>query len=142
MPLSAPYITRELVRPLPSSAQSETVNAALANAGTIQVAYDVALVVTDRNQLGGGAAPGAPTPRFAIGPLLDVVVFSSAVGTLLIEYGVAGGSYHPLSNSAVPASTLVNISGLRITARFVRITFTNTSGGNAAVEFGAYVRSN
>src|SRR5215813_6388724 len=135
MPLSAPYITRELVRPLPSAAQFENVNAALGNGATIQVAYDVALVVTDRNQLGGGAAPGTPTPRFAIGPLLDVVVFSSGIGTLLIEYGVAGGSYRQLSSTAVPASTLVNISGLRITARFVRITFTNTSGGAAAVEF-------
>lgn len=142
MPLSGPYITRELVRPLPSSAQSETVNAALGNGATIQVAFDVALVVTDRNQLGVGAAPGTPTPRIAIGPLCDVVVFSSGVGTLIIEYGVAGGSYRQLSSTGVPASTLVNISGLRVTARFVRVTFTNTSGGNAAVEFGAYIRSN
>jgi hypothetical protein len=142
MPLSAPYITRQLVRPLPSSTQLEQVTT-LANAATIQVAFDVALAVTDRNQAPPpGPAPGTPTPRVAIGPLCDVVVFSAGVGTLLVEYGVAGGSYHTLSQTAVPAATLVNISGLRVTARYVRITFTNTSGGAQLTEFGAYIRSN
>jgi hypothetical protein len=140
MALSSPHIARQLVKPLPSAAQFETTNGALANNGTIQVAYDVALAVSDRNQL-TGAVPAGPTPRIAIGPLLDVVVFSSGAGTLLVQYAVGGGSYRDVAPIGVPASLLTNISGLRITARFVLVTFTNTSGGAVAVEFGAYVRS-
>ncbi len=141
MPLSTPHIPRQLVKPLPSAAHFETVNAALGPAGTIQVAYDVALAVTDRNQLGLGAVPGTPTARIAIGPFLDVVAFSNQTGTIRVEYGVAGGSYRELAVTAVPANILTNISGLRITARFVRITYTNTAAVAALVEFGAYVRS-
>lgn len=141
MALSGPHITRQLVKPLPSAAQFESVVAALANNGTIQVAYDVALAVTDRNQLGALAVPAGPTPRIAIGPLLDVVVFASGAGTILVQLGVAGGSYRDLGSTGVPAGILTNISGLRVTARFVLITFTNTSGAASAVEFGAYVRS-
>lgn len=140
MPLSAPYIPRNLVKPLPSAAQFEQVSAALAAGGTIEVAFDVALAITDRNQLGVLAAP-APTPRVAIGPFLDVVAFSAQNGTILVSYAVAGGSYRELGTTAVPATILTNISGLRVTARFVRVRYTNTSAVAALVEFGVYVRS-
>jgi hypothetical protein len=141
-PPTSAVLARELVRPLPFAAQSVTRNASLGIAGTIVAEFDVASRVTDRNQRLTGAFPGATNPLTAIGPLLDAVVFSAAAGTLLVEYAVdLSCSYRQVSNSVVPASTLVNISGLRITGCFCRVTFTMGAGGPALVEFGAFVRS-
>jgi len=135
-------LSRELVRVLPFAAQKTVRNAALANAGTIVAAFDVGISVTDANQFLTGAFPSADATQPAVGPNLDALVFSVGAGTLLVEFAVdVSCSYRQISNSVVPASTAVNISGLRITGRFVRITFTNTSGGASLVEFGAYVRS-
>jgi hypothetical protein len=141
-PPTTPVLSRELVRVLPASSQRTFVTN-LGNGASLVAEYDVAIRVTDPNQLLVGAAPSAGTIVPAIGPWLDAVVFSLGVGTLLVEYAVDNtASYRTLSSSAVPASTLLNIAGLRITARFCRITFTNTSGAAAVTEFGAYVRNN
>jgi hypothetical protein len=141
-PPTTPILTRELVRVLPFAAQKTVNNAALANNGTIIAAFDIAAKVTDVNQLLVGANPSGDPTVVAIGPNLDAVVFSVGAGTLLVEFAVdVTCTYRQVSNSVVPAGTLVNISGLRITGRFVRVTFTNTSGIASAVEFGVYVRS-
>lgn len=135
-------LSRELVRVLPFAAQKTARNAALANAGTIVAAFDVGLAVTDGNQFLVGANPSADPTQSGVGPNLDALAFSDGAGTLLVEFAVdASCSYRQISNSVVPAGTAVNISGLRITGRFVRVTYTNTSGAAALVEFGVYVRS-
>jgi hypothetical protein len=53
------------------------------------------------------------------------------------------GLYRSIASSGVAAAIASNISGLRITGRFVRVTFTNTSGGGSGtnVELGIYIRS-
>jgi hypothetical protein len=55
--------------------------------------------------------------------------------------GRPGCSYRILFTTIVAANVPGNISGLRITGRFTRVTYTNNSGGVALVEFGVYVRS-
>lgn len=137
-----PVLARQLVRVIPFTAQRTIVNSALGNGSTLTAEFDVGVRSTDVNQLLTGAFPGATNPLPAIGPFLDALVFSNGSGTLLVQYAVdRGASYRQISNSVVPANTAVNISGLRITGRFVLVTFTNTSGGVSSVEFGAYVRS-
>lgn len=142
-PPTTPFQARQLVRSVPFAAQVASRQAALANAGTIIAVFDVALKSTDANQLLTGALPDVVNPIIpAVGPNLDVLVFSAGAGTLLVEFAVdVSCSFRQISNSVVPASTATNISGLRVTGRFVRVTFTNTSGGAALVEFGAYMRS-
>ncbi len=92
-----------------------------------------------------GAFPGASNPQRVVGPWLDALVFSPVAGTILVEFAVdLSCSYRSIATSAVAAGVASNISGLRITGRFVRVTFTNTSGGGSGtnVEFGVYIRSN
>lgn len=142
-PPSSPFISRELVREIPFAAQKTFKNAALANGATMVAAFDIALAVTDPNQfLTPATLPSADPTQHAIGPFLDWVVFSDVAVSVLTEYAVDYTcSYHELSTILVPGGTLTNMSALRITARFCRVTLTNSSGGNADVEFGCYVRS-
>jgi hypothetical protein len=134
---------RTLVRNIPFAAQKTFVNAALANGGTMVAEFDIALAVSDQNQLLAGAFPGITNPPKAIGPFLDAVGFSVGAGRIDVEYAVdLGCSYRfAMPGTIVPANTLTNISGLRITGRFVRITYTNTSGAPQNTEFGVYIRS-
>jgi hypothetical protein len=141
-PPTTPFLARQLVRTIPFAAQFTAKNPSLANNGTIVAEFDVAIHSTDANSFLTGAFPGG-TPIPATGQNLDALVFTvNGAGTLLVEFAVdLSCTYRAISNSVVPAATATNISGLRITGRFVRITFTNTSGGPSSVEFGAYVRS-
>jgi hypothetical protein len=142
MPLSAPYISRALVRPIPFASNKTFRNAALANAGTLIAAFDVGLVVTDRNQFLGTANPSADPTQFAVGPYCDMGVFATGIGTVLFEYAVDSTcSYRTVNTVAIAANTWANVSELRVTGRFLRVTFTNTSGGAVTVEFGVYIRS-
>lgn len=145
MPLLAPFIARTLVRPLPFATQQTFREAALADAGTLIAEFDVAAGITDQNRFLTGAYPnlaGTP-PQRAIGPYLDALAWVTGVATIQVYYCVdLGCSYHPIvPATVVPASTLTNIGGLRITGRFVKVVLTNTSGGPIAAEFGVYVRS-
>ena len=141
-PPSLPFLARSLVRTIPFASQFTAKNAALANLATIVCEFDVAIHSTDNNSFLVGAAPGAGPQIPATGQLLDALVFSSGAGALLVEFAVdLSCTYHQISNSVVPAATATNISGLRVTGRFVRVTFTNNSGGAVSVEFGAYIRS-
>lgn len=133
---------REITRAEPFCAQRTFVNAALGNGATMVAEFDLATRVTDPNQFIVGAAPSAGTIVPAIGPFFDALAFSAGAGTILIEFAVdLGCSYRSIALTAVPAATATNISGLRVTGRFVRATYTNTSGGAANTEFGAYIRS-
>lgn len=147
-PPARPVQSRELNRIIPFAAQKTFRNAALANGGTMIAAFDVGLVVSDVNQFIGAAEnpannPSADATQFAIGPLLDALAFSDQIGSIVVEFAVDYTcSYRAIATTAVPANVATNISGLRITGRFVRVTYTNTSGVAALVEFGVYVRSN
>lgn len=137
------YLSRQLVRVMPFGTDKTFVNGAAGAGSTFVAEFDVALVITDANQLLTGAFPGGAQPQSAVGPLLDAVAFTTGAGggSILTEYAVdRGAAYRAFSPIAVASATLINISGLRITARFVRVTFTNVTAG-ATVEFGVYVRS-
>lgn len=138
-----PYLSRQLVRAIPSCTQKTFRNAAAGVGQTFIAEFDVALAVSDPNQFLGGAFPGGAQPQSAIGPFLDAVCFDTgALGaSILIEYAVDQScTYRTFNTSAVPQNTLTNIAGLRVTARFVRVTFTNGSGG-ATIEAGVWIRS-
>lgn len=147
-PPQFPVQSRELNRIIPFAAQRTFRNAALGIGGTMIAAFDIGLVVTDFSQFIGGTInaalnPSADPTQFAIGPFLDALAFSAGAGTILVEYAVDYTAlYRAFSTSVVPASVATNISGLRITGRFVRVTYTNTSGAPQLTEFGVYVRSN
>ena len=108
--------------------------------------FDTLEGFADPNQYDGiKAFPGPDTPKQkAVGPYLDAAVFADKNTTLLVEYAVdRGASYRPVATAtSIPANTFQNISGLRITGRFVRVTLTNADlVGATNVEFGVYVRS-
>jgi hypothetical protein len=133
---------RELTRTIPFCAQKTFPTASLANNGTLVAEFDLATRVTDLNQFAAGGAPSGGTIIPAIGPFLDALAFSVVAGTILVEFAVdTGTSYRQIALVAVPANTATNISGLRVTGRFARVTYTNTSGGAGNTEFGAYIRS-
>ena len=138
------YLARQLVREMPFAAQRTFRDAAAGAASTFIAAFDIGLAVTDQNQfLTPATNPSGDTYVQAIGPFLDCVAFTTGAGggTLLIEMAVDYTcTLRTYTSTVVPASTLTNVAGLRITARFLRITFTNVTAA-AVVEFGAYVRS-
>ena len=92
-----------------------------------------------------GAYPGTNTPKIhAVGPWLDAALFSDQACLIRVEYSVDRGCAYrqAVPDTAVAASSFSNLSGLRITGRFVRISLINNSGAaNANVEFGVYIRS-
>lgn len=137
------YLSRQLTRVMPFATQKTFVNGAAGAGATFVAEFDVALAVTDANQLLTGTFPSGARPQSAIGPLLDAVCFDAGAGgaTILIEYAVdQGASYRSFNTSVVPQNTLTNIAGLRITARFVRVTFTNVTAGSL-IEAGVWIRS-
>jgi hypothetical protein len=131
------------VREVPFAAQRTFRSPALAAAGTLIAAFDIGLKVTDRSQfLAPATNPSADPTQHAIGSMLDVLVFTDGPGLLLIEFAVDYTcAYRQISSIVIPASIPANVSGLRITGRFCRVTFTNTDAIAHLVEFGSYVRS-
>jgi hypothetical protein len=116
----------------------------LANGSSLSVEFDTLQGFADPNQLQAGAFPGTNTAKpKAVGPWVDAMVFADQATSLRVEYAVdRGASYRTVApDTVIPASTGINISGLRVTGRFVRITLLNGSGVGANVEFGVYMRS-
>lgn len=154
-PPITPVQARELVRAVPFCAQRTFLLAQLIPAGSQTVEWDVAAGITDVGQLLTGAYPsvGAVAIPHATGPFLDAAVYITAGGAgesglLTVEYAIDQGAAYRLvtAGTAVPLATFVNISGLRITGRFVRVTLWGSGalGGVAnltGVELGVYVRS-
>jgi hypothetical protein len=154
-PPTTPVQARELVRAVPFCAQRTYAGLVIQPSGSVTVEWDVAAGITDVGQLLTGAYPGAggaavPLPH-ATGPWLDAAVYSTAAtagdpGLLTVEYAIDRGCAYRLvtPGTAVPDLTFVNISGLRITGRFVRVTFSNptpTALHTLTIELGVYVRS-
>lgn len=147
-PPTTPILARELVRNIPFAAQKTfntdgVVMPVLAPAATLVATFDIGLAVTDPNQfLSPAALPGGTPAQHAVGPFMDVVAFADVVGQFELFYAVDYTcTYRSFGVTAVPAATLVNVSGLRITARFCQVVYTNLAAGNAVVELGCYVRS-
>jgi hypothetical protein len=153
-PPTMPVQARELVRAVPFCAQQTFAGLVLVPGAAQVVEWDVAAGITDAGQLLAGAYPGigganTPLPH-ATGPFLDAAVFSTATaageaGLLTVEYAIDRGCvFHLVTpGTAVPDLTFVNISGLRITGRFIRVTLSNPAANtnNLTAEFGVYVRS-
>lgn len=152
-----PIIAHENVRFLPSLSQKTFQSAAAGAAATFIWEFDLALRITDPNQflnaniapansttIAGGGPGTQTTPQPAIGPFADVGVVTSGAGGGQIKTEIAVDAspcnYQIMSIVAIPASTFGNISGLRVTGRFVRFTFTNISAG-AVVEVGFFIRN-
>jgi hypothetical protein len=152
-----PYIAHENVRILPSLTERMFQSAAAGAGQTFIWEFDLGARITDPNQfanqnpapanttctVGGGAGPQV-TPQIAIGPFLDALVFTSGAGggSLLVEYAADTNPflYRSISNTVTGAGVATNLSGLRVTGRFVRLTFTNVTAGSV-VEGGYYIRN-
>jgi hypothetical protein len=139
------YLSRQLVRVMPFATQKTFVTGAAGGGAQFVAEFDVAQVVTDANQLLAGAAPIGTLVgiQFAIGPFLDAVIFDNGAGgaTITVNYAVdKGATYRLFNTTVVPASTLTNIAGLRVTARFVQVIFTNITPA-ATLEAGVWLRS-
>lgn len=143
-PPANPLMTRELSRSVPFVTPRTFVQQ-LANAASVSAEFDCLAAVADTNLFQQtGAYPGTDTPKLrAVGPWLDAAVYATGATQLLVEYAVDRGcGYRAVSAPVAIAGTVFyNISGLRITGRFVRVTLTNTSGAACNIEFGVYVRS-
>ena len=124
---------------IPSVTPNERVTT-LGIGATLNVDFDALKSVADPALLGVGVSP-SPTAIVAVGPFLDVGLFASQALTLQVFMAMSGGTFRQVSNTLVPASTFENISGLRITSRYVRVALVNGSGIIANIELGVYVRS-
>jgi len=144
-PPTTRYLAHETIKAVPFAAQKTSRSVALAAAGVLFAEFDVGEKITDPNSLLAGAAPVSPSglqPQIAIGPFLDALWFSDQTGRIDVNYAVdASCAYFTMFQVLVAANIGGNISGLRVTGRFVQITYTNTSAVNAVVEFGVYIRS-
>jgi len=156
-PPTLPVIAKELVRIVPALSQ-RTFNDQAAGAGeTFVWEWDLALRLTDTGQFinanpapanstttaGGGAGPQT-TPQPAFGPYLDAAAFCDGAGgaTITIEYAIDANpfNYRTIAVTVVPQNVFTNISGLRVTARFVRVTVTNVTAASV-LEAGSYIRN-
>jgi len=131
----------QVVRATPYGAQITFVNEVVADGASIEGFFDIAIDITDPNAL----APGVVVSRPAVGPYLDACVFSDQIGELDVRVGIDAGILTRSILAApipVPANTMVPITMLRIPGRFGGARFTNTSGVEAEVDFGIFIRSN
>lgn len=145
-PPTRPVMARELTRSIPFVTPIIFIgNLPVGASATAE--FDTLEGFADSNLFNTTSAyPGTNAPKLhAVGPYLDCAVFADKQTSLLVEYAIdRGDTYHPLTSSptTITASTFINLSGMRITGRFVRITLANLDGANpAAVKFGTYVRS-
>jgi len=143
------------VRSVPFCAQKTYAGLGVGVGGAVSVQWDLAAGITDASQLLTGDYPGAggaTTPiEHATGPFLDAAAFITSApaggGALLtVEYAIDRGCSYQLvtAGTGVPDLTFVNIAGLRVTARFVRVTLANLAGVGGptlTVDFGVYIRS-
>jgi len=141
--MATPLQGRQLVRAQPYGAQKVFVQSVVANTAILEAGFDLAIVLTDRNQF---AIPADPSQRpAAVGPYLDATVRADQAGNLdvFIVIDNGGPAFSMLGGAlAVVANVPTIISMLRIPARYVVVQYQNTGGVNATADFGCYIRSN
>lgn len=144
-PPTQPLMPREVVRAHPWVSCRTFLGTLGTPGGTVTAEFDTLFGYADSNQFNNVLAyPGTDAPKqHAVGPYLDAAVFADQTTEIEVSYSVDRGcQYHVVATpSAIAANTFGNISGLRITGRFVRVRLRNTSVAVANVEFGVYVRS-
>lgn len=145
-PPSRPLMPREVVRAVPFVTPRTFLGPLGAPGSSVSAEFDTLAGFADSNSFNTVLAyPGTDTPKtHAVGPWLDAAVFADGLTLLRVEYSIDRGcSYRQVApDTAIAASTFTNISGLRITGRFVRVTLINNAASGAVnVEFGIYVRS-
>ena len=144
-PPSQPLMPREVVRSIPFVSCKTFLGTLSTPSGTVRAEFDTLAGYADSNQFNNVLAyPDVNTPKqHAVGPYLDAAVYADQTTEIEVSYAIDRGSqYRPIAvASAIAANTLTNISGLRITGRFVRVILRNTSLAVANVEFGVYIRS-
>lgn len=146
-PPTLPVMARELSRSVPFVTPRTFLGTLPAAGNSVSAEFDTLIGFADVNLFNNVLAfPGTNTPKLgAVGPWLDAALFADQATLIRVEYAVDRGcQYHQVApDTPVPASTFENISGLRITGRFVKITLINNSSPSALanVEFGVYVRS-
>jgi len=142
-PPSRPVMARSVVRSIPFVVPTIFIGALGAGAST-DAEFDTLQGFAEPTMFAStGAFPGVDVPKkHAVGPYLDVGAWCAAASSILVEYAIDRGALYraPVPATVVPAGGFVNISGLRITGRFVRVTLTDGgAGGN--VELAVLVRS-
>ena len=75
-----------------------------------------------------------------LGWLLDVYAYADQAGSFDVEISIDGVTWRALSTTAVAAVTLVTLQGVRIPARFVRVTYTNGGVAQTLFEFQVHLR--
>lgn len=154
-----PVIPSEHVKVTPQCSQRTFLYLAAAPLaiGTILVAaFDLGAKTTDPNQflLANGKLNPALNPalpavagwnaantQVAIGPWLDAIWTSNQLAQVQVEYAVDYGCpYRAVQTIGVQIGITGNISALRVTARFVRVLYTNGAAA-ATMDFGVFVRS-
>lgn len=145
-PPARPVMARELSRAVPFVTPRTFLGALAAPGNSVSAEFDTLEGFADPNLFNNVLAyPGVNTPKLhAVGPNLDAAVFGDGLTLLRVEYSVDRGCAYRIAapDTAIPANTFTNISGLRITGRFVRVTlFNNAAAGAVNVEFGIYIRS-
>lgn len=159
-PPTIPVLAHENVRAIPSLSQKTFFVAAAAANQPFIWEFDLAARITDPNQFlnssvapansntiaGGGAGLGGgqTTPQPAMGPFADVFILTTGAGggSVGIDYAVDASpcSYYNLFTGGFPAFVPTEVTGLRVTARFVRFTVNNATAA-ATIEIGFYIRN-
>lgn len=146
-PPSRPVMAREISRSVPFITPRTFLGTLPATGNSVRAEFDCLIGFADPNLFNNVLAfPGDGLPKLAaVGPYLDAALFADQPTLIRVEYAVDRGcAYHQVApDTAVAANTFENISGLRITGRFVRVTLINNTSPTALanVEFGVYVRS-
>jgi hypothetical protein len=135
---------RQLVRSVPFSTPRFYVGALAAAPAGMGFGFDVALALSDRNQIGYDT-PQLGFQTIATGIFLDASVFSDQAGTLDVTFTASttsqARSVMPAGTPVVvPANTLTLIAGLRVIGCFVTLNYVNT-GGAANIELYGAIRS-
>lgn len=144
-PPSQPLMPREVTRGIPFVSCRTFLGTLGTPGGTVTAEFDTLFGYADSNQFNNVLNwPGTNVPKqHAVGPYLDAALFADQTTEIEVSYAVDRGCQYRVvaTPSAIAANTFGNISGLRITGRFVRVILRNTSLAVANVEFGVYVRS-
>lgn len=158
-PPSRPIMARGLSRVVPFVtprtflANGTPAYPALPAAGSVKAEFDCLEGFADHNLFNTTLAyPGVNTPKLhAVGPLLDCALWADGaaghiagnVANLCVYYAIDRGcSYRaPVPPTVINGNQFANISGLRITGRFVMVELDNIAGADIYLEFGVYVRS-